>query len=603
MASPASAAGAASPVAAAVTPWRLLTRHFISRLFDNDLLSPDADAHRGASLGLASLLSISAFVSVLSGARFIMTPFPMPAMNAVAAIDDALLFVSLSMILLALVAVVAWDGLALDVRDEAILGPLPIPRITIVSAKLAAMGALAGAVLLALNGPSSVLHAIAVVAQLPASATGGLRLILAHAIACGAAGAFGFCTVLALREVCRAALGPWWPAVSTRLQALLIVVLATTLLLMPGWMGGVARRLAPSAADGRTVAASPPMWFVGLHQVLGGRVVVDIRARPLPPRVQADENRWKALFDEAQPGTAPLARTALAALVTSCAVAVLAFLWNARRPAARARTPQRASASRRSLWARAITATIARTPAVQAGFFFAMRTFARSVPHRAALAVASAFGLAVATIGFGRATRAHVADAAIMDLLWTQTMFIACLLAGCEQAIRLPAHLPASWSVKLAWPGDARGYVDGVKRAMVLGIGAPALALLLLAQLWFVPLRLALPQFAVGLLVMIIAIEARFIVEHPLPFLTSYVTGSRAKVAPVWFGLALIVSTVVASIEVSALERAASAAWLFAILVAIWATLAWLGRRAGAPREDDLDLFQGRLDEATQLKL
>jgi len=190
-----------------------------------------------------------------------------------------------------------------------------------------------------------------------------------------------------------------------------------------------------------------------------------------------------------------------------------------------------------------------------------------------------------------------------MDLLWTQTMFIACLLAGCEQAIRLPAHLPASWSVKLAWPGDARGYVDGVKRAMVLGIGAPALALLLLAQLWFVPLRLALPQFAVGLLVMIIAIEARFIVEHPLPFLTSYVTGSRAKVAPVWFGLALIVSTVVASIEVSALERAASAAWLFAILVAIWATLAWLGRRAGAPREDDLDLFQGRLDEATQLKL
>ena len=73
--------------------------------------------------------------------------------------------------------------------------------------------------------------------------------------------------------------------------------------------------------------------------------------------------------------------------------------------------------------------------------------------------------------------------------------------------------------------------------------------------------------------------------------------------APVWFGLALIVSTVVASIEVSALERAASAAWLFAILVAIWATLAWLGRRAGAPREDDLDLFQARLDEATQLKL
>ncbi len=584
------------------TPRRLLTRHFISRLFDNDLLSPEADAHRGASLGLASLLSVGAFVSVLSGARFVITPFPMPALNAVGAIDDALLFISLSMILLAIVAVVAWDGLALDARDEAILGPLPIPRATIVGAKLAAMGALAGAVLLALNGPSSVLHASAVVAQLRISVPGALRLMLAHAIACGGAGAFGFCTVLALREVCRAALGPWWPAVSTRLQALLIVVLATTFLLMPGWMGRVAERLVPASADWRT-SASPPMWFVGLHQVLAGRVVVDIPTRPMPSRVQAIEDRSAALFDLAQPGADPLARTALAALVASFAVAVVAFLWNARRPAARARTPQRGHAARRSLWARAITATVARTPAVQAGFFFAMRTFARSVPHRAALAVASAFGLAVATIGFGRAMRAHADGDAIFALLWTQTMFIACLLAGCEQAMRLPAHLPASWSVKLAWPGDARGYVDGVKRAMVLGVGAPALALLLLAQLWFLPLRLALPHFAVGLCLMLIAIEARFVVEHPLPFLTSYIAGSRVKVAPIWFGVALIVSTVVAAIEGSALEGTASTVTLFVVLFAIWAALAWLGRRTGAPKEDDLDLFQAQLDEATQLKL
>ena len=55
------------------TPRRLLTRHFNSRLFDNDLLSPEADAHRGASLGLASLLSVGAFVSVMSGARFVIT--------------------------------------------------------------------------------------------------------------------------------------------------------------------------------------------------------------------------------------------------------------------------------------------------------------------------------------------------------------------------------------------------------------------------------------------------------------------------------------------------------------------------------------------------
>src|SRR5215207_5033395 len=106
----------------------LLTRHFLMRLVDNDLMSPDADAHKGASVGLAMLLSAGAFVTVLMGGKFITTVLPMPAVNAANYLDDALLYATMSMLLLAIVAVVAWDGLALDARDEAILGPLPIPR-------------------------------------------------------------------------------------------------------------------------------------------------------------------------------------------------------------------------------------------------------------------------------------------------------------------------------------------------------------------------------------------------------------------------------------------------------------------------------------------
>ncbi len=182
-------------------------------------------------------------------------------------------------------------------------------------------------------------------------------------------------------------------------------------------------------------------------------------------------------------------------------------------------------------------------------------------------------------------------------------MFVACLLAGGEQAMRLPAHLPASWSLKLAWPGDARGYVNGVKRALVVGIGTPALALLLVAQLWFLPPRMALAHFAVGVLLLLIAIEARFIAEHPLPFLTSYVAGSRVKVAPIWLGAAMFVSLVLSRIEWLALAGGTSTIVLLAVLGALWAALAWIGHRKGAPREDDLDLFQAQLDEATQLKL
>jgi hypothetical protein len=578
----------------------LLTRHFLSRLFDNDLMSPEADAHRGASMALAGLLSAGAFVTILMGGKYITTVFPLPKWSAVQYTGDAFFYVVMSMILLALVAVVAWDGLALDTRDEAILGPLPIPRSVIVRAKLAAMGILAGAVLLALNGPPTILHPSAALAMLRVGVPDALRLMAAHLIVTSAAGLFGFCSVLALREIARALLGGWWPAVSTRLQALLILVLATAFLLIPGWLGGVVERLSPPAVSGWRVAANPPMWFVGLHEVLAGTVIVDIEGPPVPLRFRLEEDRAAQQLRQSRPGTPALALRALLAVGASLTLAVSAFLWNARRPAARARTPRRGGVPRRSVFAILIENTITRTPAVRAGFAFTLRTLSRSVPHRAALAVAAAFGLAMATISLGRAMRSPFSPHA---LLWTQTILLAGLLAGCEQAIRLPAHLPASWSLRLAWPADSRGYIDGVKRAIVVGVALPALVVLLLAQLSFLgPVR-ATGHFLVGLLVVLIALEARFAIAHPLPFLTSYVTGNRIKTAPIWFGAALFSSAVLSAIETISLATGRGTVILLAVLVLLWMGLAWLGRRSGAPREDDLDLFQPQLDEATQLKL
>jgi hypothetical protein len=581
----------------------LLTRHFLSRLFDNDLMSPEADAHRGASMALAGLLSAGAFITIIMGAKYITTVFLLPKWSAVEYIDDAFFYVVMSMILLALVAVVAWDGLALDVRDEAILGPLPIPRSVIVRAKLAAMGILAGAVILALNGPPTILHPTAALAMLRVSVAVALRLMAVHLIVTTAAGLFGFCSVLALREIARALLGGWWPAVSTRLQALLILVLATAFLLIPGWMGGVAERLSTPAVSGWRVAANPPMWFVGLHEMLAGTVIVDIVGPDVPRRFRISEDRAAALHARARTGAPPLALRALVAVAASLTLAVLAFLWNARRPAARPRTPRRGGVPRRSIFVRLTESTIARAPAVRAGFTFTLRTLSRNVPQRAALAVASAFGLALATIAFGQAMRAPAGRNGVPALLWTQTILLAALLAGCEQAIRLPAHLPASWSLRLAWPGDSRGYIDGVKRAIAVGVGLPTLAVLLLAQLTFLGPARAAGHFAVGLLIVLSALEARFAIAHPLPFLTSYVAGNRLKAAPIWFGAAVFFSTVLSAIETVALSNTKGTLWLLAVLVLVWVGLAWVGRRSSAPREDDLDLFQPQLDEATQLKL
>jgi hypothetical protein len=584
-------------------PDRLLVRHFLARLFDNDLIAPQADAHKGASIALACLLSAGAFLTVISGAKYVMTPLRMPAWNAVGYVDDALLFVLLSMIVLALVAVVAWDGLALDPRDEAILGPLPISRARMVGAKLGAMGILAGAVLVALNGPPTIVHPSAALAQLPAGAAIAGRLMLAHAIATTAAGLFGFCTALAIRELLRAALGGWWPAASTRLQAALIVVLATTFLVVPSFLGRVPERLTPPAASSWRVMANPAMWFVGLHEALAGTAIVDIPSPAMPRRLQAVEDRARARHRAARPGVPALAAAAVAGLAGSGTLAAGAFLWNARRPAARARARRRGGVPRSALAARVVSATIARAPAVRAGFVFTIRTLGRSVPHRAALAVAAAFGLALAAVGFGRAMRAPAGAGVAEALLTTQTILIACLLAGCEQAMRLPAHLPASWSVQMAWPGDARGYVTGVKRAIVAAVGLPMIALLLVAHLAFLEPELALGHAGVGALLLLVCVELRFLANPALPFLTAYASGSRLKLAPLRFAAAIVAAEAIARIEAWALTGVRGTAMLLGGLLLLWLALAHLGRRRHAPREDDPDLFQPQLDEATQLKL
>jgi hypothetical protein len=428
--------------------------------------------------------------------------------------------------------------------------------------------------------------------------------MLAHAAATGGAGAFGFCAVLAFREVARALLGAWWPAVSARLQAALILVLATAFLLAPAWLGNVPERL--SALPGVRIVANPAMWFVGLHQILAGTVILDLKGPPLPRRLQVEEDRALARHRMAQAGAAPLAALAPIGLAASFSLALGAFLWNARRPAARARTPQRGGGARATPFARLVTSTIARRPAVQAGFFFTLRTLARSVPHRAALAVAAALGLAVATIGISRAIRLSglsPGDGLPQGVLGLQTLLIACILAGLEQAMRLPAHLPASWCVRLAWPGDSRGYVAGVKRAVVVGLGVPVLGLLLIAHLTLLPAAAAVAHYVIGLLTLLVALEVRFLAEHPLPFLTSYVAGNRIKLAPLWLVAAVIAAAAAAAIEAAALRSVTGTIALVAVLAAGWQGLAWCGRQAGAPHDDDLDLFQTPLDEATTLKL
>src|SRR5918994_978491 len=175
---------------------RLLTEHFLRRFVENDLLSPEADSHSALAMVCGGLLTLGLFLSVLISLKFLFMPFQSPARTAALAVDDRVLFITLSMIVMALVAVTTWDALSLDPRDTAILGPLPIERGVIVLAKLRAVAVLAVGFSLALSSLSSVFHPTLMVAKLTIGVVPALALIAVHLLVTLAAGLVGFAAVV-----------------------------------------------------------------------------------------------------------------------------------------------------------------------------------------------------------------------------------------------------------------------------------------------------------------------------------------------------------------------------------------------------------------------
>jgi len=130
---------------------RLLIRHFLQRFLDNDLISPDADRHETLTVACSALVSTGLFITVLLSMKYLFMPFQSPGRTAILALDDRLFYCACSMVVTVLVGVATWDALALDGRDAAILGPLPVRRSVLVRTKLAAVVIVALGFALALN--------------------------------------------------------------------------------------------------------------------------------------------------------------------------------------------------------------------------------------------------------------------------------------------------------------------------------------------------------------------------------------------------------------------------------------------------------------------
>jgi hypothetical protein len=536
---------------------RLLTRHFLRRFLDNDFISPHVDLHENVAMILAAIVSSSIFIAFVFSMKYL-AGYPAPAITAVYSLGDKAFFLAAPMIVMALVATMQWDALALDARDAANLSPLPISSGTLVVAKVAALLLFASLFAAALTVLPAALYSVLFVSRLPVTMVNVLQLVATHLVVVLAACLFGFATVVAIREILRAVLGElWFRRVSPLVQAALVLFLLSMFLLLPGLPDKVVESWPKT--EFRDARLLPPLWFLGLWETLSGGVVATIDFA-MPERVLERNIRHKAVYDAQASAFAELARMAMIGLLTVVPAAIAAYMWNARG------LPQPPPASQRYRYLIAALTRVfgGRSQTRAAGFSLALQTIVRSAPHRLAIAAAGAAALAISIVMLRNLT----ANGIIVH----QTAVITVLIAGFRHAVRLPVELRANWVFQVAWRrADAARYTSGVKRAAIVGLAAPAIGILFPLAVWVLGLRVASAHAAVGFVYALALVEIVFVRYQKMPFVSQYVPGGNfKKLAPLFVIGFFIFVYGFARIERNALASQGGLATLLATLGAVY---------------------------------
>jgi hypothetical protein len=556
-------------------------------------VSPHADRHDSLGVLYAVVLSLALFVTFFVSTPYLAAYIQLPGQTALSALPDRFLFIAASLAISALAALLVWDALGLEPRDTAILGPLPIAPWTITRAKLLAALVFGVVFSIAVNVVPTILYPTFLTVNLRGISLGGIaRLIAAQGISVIMAGLFGFFAVLAVRGVLRLALGErGFGRVSSGIQSILVVAAVTGLMLTPTIRGKIVTEWIAGVVSPR-YAALPVLWHLGVNETMAGDVIGDApavmpRRHTLPDWLRREDDEHRSAYRALRANLRVFARRAWFVVPAVVSLAVLTFVWNNRR------LPEQAAArpahSRIRGAVRAVALRLTRgDPEAQAGFFFTVYALTRSAPHRmiVAIAVAAALTLPSVMLVLSNADRQEPMSSFPIGLLGMQVTVLLALAGGFRYAVMVPAELVANWSIRLAWLGDERRYLAGVKRAaFVLTVAVPSLVLLPLHVALFGTLT-ALVHALFGCLFAVAALDGLFLRYRKIPFACTYLPLGDPKL--LWSGGAatlLLVPYAFASVERAALRSPGGVAALAAALAGVVLTIKIIDRAQRRERQ------------------
>ncbi len=529
-----------------------MTRNFFARFFENDLLSPQADFHATISQALGLLATPGLFVPLL------LLPMLMDP-DVARSWEIKLIFVFFSMLVMGALSILEWDALMLDHRDQIILMPLPVRPRTIFAAKFAALAVFLIIFSVDVNAGSMLL-----LPPLEAQGrTAGLLNLARYGVAHGAgtigASAFTFLSFVALQGILINTCKPkWFRRISTVIQVISVLGMVAALFFFPSILEEMPRWKTEGAVIARYF---PPMWFVGISEVLQGTADLGFRS---------------------------LARTGLTGLAMAGATLtvcyVVAYGRYTRASLEGANAPKRKTSRFRAVRT-ALVHRLLRNPLQRAIFRFSMQTMLRSSKHRLILAAYVGTGLALVleeSVALALESGQKWKPAQEVAMLSLPLVISFFLLSGMRFIFNIPSELSSNWIFQVTERRERADYLAGVRKCMALLVVTPVAIAVLLAYPFLLDGETALVHAAYCSLLSLIMVEALLWRLEKLPFTCSYVPGRVpvvALLAGYWLAF-MLYTHLMAYLEGVMLHSRLATAICLSGLLSAWCGLAAYRKRA-----------------------
>ncbi|MCK7482537.1 MAG: hypothetical protein M0C28_39510 [Candidatus Moduliflexus flocculans] len=427
----------------------LLTRHFFGRLFHNDLVEFEDQMKERLFVSLSLLAVFFFWASELMLFKYHFVP------DIGRSWQEKSYVFTLMMLVFGVVSLLEWDVLFPDRRDFLNLTPLPVRLRTVFAAKLASFVLFTATFSMAMTSLSSVLFSIYLTQWRGDTVPMAARYVAAH-LAAGFAACFAVFFAVVLLQVLLAAVLPDGLYRRAALVVRFALIAAFVFLLLsfvaaPSVVGRAFNDL-ESLKETRApfVFRLPPLWFVGLYEVLLGT--------------------RDAVF-EAQ------ARTAGLVLALSFAAFLGSSALSYRRHVLKTlevRKGRPAFFGLREAVRRALDTVFFRAPEERAVRGFFSDTLRSSPRHRMSLLYYWAVGSALlfVLLAARRSSLRSLTPANGLFLVLPIVIAVT-VVAGVRVVVDRPASLEANWIFRLTETGRPGAYASGLKKAVLLGYVGP----------------------------------------------------------------------------------------------------------------------------------